>query len=329
MSKVHPLATSAALAAVLLVMGLAAWNGNGQEKDKGEAGTVQLGPNASLGGRRAFPDDNLWNKDISQSPVDAHSDRYIASIGTDAPLHPDFGPPYHGEPNGIPYVVVPGKQKRVPVTFRYASDSDPGPYPIPADAPIEGGPNAKEGDRHVLIIDRDNWMLYELFAAERKGNQWHAGSGAIFDMKVNKFRPAGLTSADAAGLPVFPGLVRYDEVFELKEIRHALRFTAKRTRKAYVHPARHYASNSRDPNRPPMGMRVRLKADYDISGFSANAQIILKALKKYGMFLADNGGNWYFSGVPDDRWDNEELATLKRVKGKDFEVIQLGRLVTQ
>jgi hypothetical protein len=314
----------------LIVLGLTItiWNGRGQGQDKSPAGNVKLGPNASLGGKLPFPDDNPWNKDISDSPLDAKSDRYIASIGVDTPLHPDFGTTYQGVPSGIPYVVVPGDQKRVPVTFNYPDESDRVAYPIPPDAPIEGGPDAKEGDRHVLIIDRDNWRLYELFGVHREGQRWHAGSGAVFDMKSNFFRPAGWTSADAAGLPVFPGLVRYDEVVEQKEIRHALRFTARRTRKGYVHPARHHASSSRDPNLPPMGMRVRLKAAYGISGFSPNVQVILKALKNYGMFLADNGSNWYISGAPDPRWNDDELHTLKRVKGKDFEVVQMGRVVT-
>ncbi|MDH7569211.1 MAG: hypothetical protein QHJ73_06460 [Armatimonadota bacterium] len=287
----------------------------------------QLGPNASLGGKRPFPDDNPWNQDISKEPVDPNSARYIASIGTDAPLHPDFGTVWNGAPNGIPYVVVPGDQKRVPVRFQYAAESDPGPYPIPPDAPIEGGPNGT-GDRHILVIDRDHWKLYELFHAFPEGEGWRAGSGAIFDLNSNALRPPGWTSADAAGLPIFPGLVRYDEVVELGEVRHAFRFTARRSRRAYVHPARHWASRSNDPNLPPMGMRVRLRADFDVSGFPPAARVILNALKKYGMFLADNGGDWFLSGAPDPRWNDEEIRTLKRVKGRDFEVVRMGEVTS-
>jgi hypothetical protein len=211
----------------------------------------------------------------------------------------------------------------VPVTFEYADESDPGPYPIPPNPPIEGGPDS-EGDRHILIIDRDNHRLYELFSAYPTEKGWRAGSGAIFDLDSNALRPAGWTSADAAGLPIFPGLVRYDEVMEKGEIKHALRFTARRTQRGYISPARHFASSSSDPNLPPMGLRVRLKADYDVSGFPRPVQVILTALKKYGLLLADNGGNWFISGAPDPRWDDEALATIKRVKGRDLEVVDTG-----
>ena len=288
---------------------------------------VQLGVNASLGGRRPFPDDNPWNTDISREPVDPRSAVYIASIGADRPLHPHFGTVWQGSPWGMPYVVVPGSQPKVRVTFDYADESDPGPYPIPKEPPIEGGPNAPlDSDRHIMMIDRDNWKLYELFNARWVNGGWRAGSGAIFDLNSNKLRPDGWTSADAAGLPIFPGLVRYDEVAELGEIRHAFRFTAVRTRKAYVFPARHYASPHREPNLPPMGMRVRLRADYDISGFPKTAQIVLTALKKYGMILADNGGDWYVIGAPHPRWNDAEIDTLKRVKGRDFEVVRMGKI---
>jgi hypothetical protein len=282
---------------------------------------------ASLGGKRVFPADNPWNRDISGAPVDPNSDRLVASIGADRNLHPDFGTVYQGAPNGIPYIVVPGTQPRAPVQFRYPDESDPGPYPIPPDAPIEGGPNSR-GDRHVLVIDRDHWMLYELFSAYPEGKSWRAGSGAIFDLSSNKLRPAGWTSADAAGLPIFPGLVRYDEVMERKVISHALRFTVVHSRRAYVYPARHFASRSTDPNLPPMGMRVRLKATYDISRFPPPARVILTALKKYGMIVADNGGDWFLSGAPDPRWDDEQLSTLKQVKGRDFEVVRMEGIVT-
>lgn len=287
--------------------------------------TIAYGPGASLQGRRPFPADNPWNRDISREPVDQHSEALLASIGLDRGLHPDFGTVWNGAPNGIPYVVISGDQPRVPVRFEYASESDLGPYPIPLEAPIEGGPNGT-GDRHILIVDADNWMLYELFAAypEDGGTRWRAGSGAIFNLHSNDLRPAGWTSADAAGLPIFPGLVRYDEVVEQGAIQHALRFTARRTRRAYVAPARHYASRITDPNVPPMGMRVRLKQSFDISSYPRPVQVILEALKTYGMFLADNGSDWYVSGAPDPRWNDAELAALRRVRGRDFEVVQMG-----
>jgi hypothetical protein len=278
-------------------------------------------------GRRPFPADNPWNQDVSREPVDPNSDALIAGIGVDTGVHPDFGTVWNGAPNGIPYVVVPGTQARVPVRFLYSGESDPGPYPIPPDAPIEGGPSST-GDRHILVVDRDNWKLYELFDAHREGDGWRAGSGAIFDLSSNALRPAGWTSADAAGLPIFPGLVRYDEVVEQREIRHALRFTVARTRRAYVHPARHWASSNTSPDLPPMGMRVRLKATFDVSSFPPNIRVILEALKRYGMFVADNGSNWYLSGAPDPRWNDSELATLRRVKGRDFEVVRMGTIVT-
>jgi hypothetical protein len=299
------------------------------EKTPEKTQGIQLGPNASLNGKRPFPDDNDWNADISQVPVDPNSDTYIASIGADAHLHPDFGTVYQGAPLGMPYVVVPGNQPRLPVTFAFADESDHCLYPIPPDAPIEGGLSAKHGDRHVLIIDRDNWKLYELYAVRQEDNHWLAGSGAVFDLRSNNLRPAGWTSADAAGLPIFPGLVRYDEVMQQKEIRHALRFSAKKTRRAYIHPARHFASKSTDNQLPPMGLRVRLKASVDISKFPASAQVILQALKNYGMFLADNGGNWFLSGAPDPRWKDEDLATLKRIQGQDLEVIRIGNITGQ
>lgn len=296
-----------------------------QKAGKGE---VQLGPNASLGGKRFFPNNNPWNWDISDEPVDPNSANIIASIGMNKPLHPDFGTVWEGAPNGIPYVVVDGKQPKVPVSFEFADESDPGPYPIPKDAPIEGGPKSK-GDRHILVLDRDNWMLYELYSAYPTANGWRAGSGAIFNLNSNKLRPAGWTSADAAGLPILPGLVRYDEVMEQKEIRHALRFTVQKTRRAYVAPATHFASPHTDANLPPMGMRVRLRADFNMNGFPAEVQVILKCLQRYGMFVADNGGDWFLSGAPDPRWSDENLRALKKVKGKDFEVVKMGPLVTK
>ncbi|MBV9926173.1 MAG: hypothetical protein JOZ96_14230 [Acidobacteria bacterium] len=288
-----------------------------------------LGAGASLNGKRLFPADNPWNQDVSNDPVDPNSANLIASIGLGTSLHPDFGTVWNGAPNGIPYVVVSGSQTKVPITFNaYGGESDPGPYPVPSDAPVEGGPSGT-GDRHVIVIDRDNWKLYELYRAFPNGSGWGADSGAVFDLNSNALRPAGWTSADAAGLPIFPGLVRYDEVFGRREITHALRFTASRTRRAYVLPARHFASSNTDPNLPPMGMRVRLKASVDISGYSPAMQVVLRALKKYGMILADNGSNWYVSGAPDPRWDDSELNTLKGIRGSDFEVVRMGTIVTQ
>jgi hypothetical protein len=308
---------------------LAACGGDGPTRPPDGGNEGPLGPGASLEGRRPFPADNPWNADVSGEPVDPSSAALIAACG-DRGLHADFGTVWNGAPNGIPYVVVAGTQGRVPVTFDYADESDAGPYPIPADAPIEGGPDGT-GDRHVLIIDRDNWKLYELYDAHpvNGGQRWTAGSGAVFDLNSNALRPAGWTSADAAGLPIFPGLVRYDEVVEQKEIRHALRFTCPTTRRAYVHPARHFASSRTDPNLPPMGMRVRLRASFDVSGFSPNVRVILNAMKKHGMLLADNGSGWYVSGAPDPRWSDDELATLSRVRGSDFEVVRMGTIVTQ
>lgn len=280
--------------------------------------------------KRLFPADNPWNQDISKLPVDRMSDAIIRRIGADKGLHPEYGTVYRGAPNGIPYVVVPGNQKKVPVYYEadgYGNQSDPGPMPIPFDAPIEGGPSGT-GDRHVCVLDRDNWKLYELFAARpRPDGSWSARSGAVFDLSTNKLRPLGWTSADAAGLPILPGLVRYDEAMIKKEIPHALRFTVEATRPAFVLPATHYTLNGpRAPDAPPMGMRVRLKADYDISGFPEEAQVVLKCLKKYGMILADNGGPWFIQGAPDPRWNDLNTHTLKKVKGRDLEVVEMKNM---
>jgi len=299
------------------------------DDDSGGDQDVTRNGGGTLDGKQIFPSDNPWNTDISNAAVDPNSEALIRSMGWDAALHPDFGTVWNGAPNGIPYVVVTGQQAKVPVSFTYNDESDPGPYPIPPEAPIEGGPNSN-GDRHVLVIDKDNWMLYELFAAypQDGGTSWRAGSGAIFDLSSNNLRPAGWTSADAAGLPIFPGLVRYEEAVEQKEIRHALRFTCAVTRRAYVHPARHFASIRTETNLPPMGMRVRLKANYDVSTFPAEVQVILLALKKYGMIVADNGSSWFISGAPDSRWSDDNLHTLQSVKGKNFEVLKMENVIT-
>jgi hypothetical protein len=285
---------------------------------------------ATLPNRSVFPANNPWNTDISADTVDPNSSTLIGSCGAAARVHPDFGTVWNGAPNGIPYVLVRGTRKTVPVTFQYASESDPGPYPIPPTAPIEGGPNGT-GDRHVLVVDVDNWKLYELYAAYpvNGGASWRAGSGAIFDLNSNALRPAGWTSADAAGLPIWPGLVRYDEAVTKGAITHALRFTCPTTRRAYVNPARHWASSNTSAALPPMGMRVRLKASVNISSFPPEVRVILTALKKYGMFLADNGSSFYVSGAPDSRWNDSALATLGQLHGSDFEVVKMGTIVTQ
>jgi len=285
---------------------------------------------AEMEGCPVFPPDNIWNVRVDTLPVHPDSEAFIATIGADEPLHPDFGsgvwPPGSDSPVGIPITVVSGTQPLVPVTFYYAEESDPGPYPIPPDALVEGGPGSS-GDRHVLVFDRDNCMLYELFDAwPHTEGSWEAGSGAIFDLTSHALRPEGWTSADAAGLPILPGLVRFEEVAS-GEIRHALRFTAPETRRAYVWPARHFASSLTGEQYPPMGQRFRLKADIDVSGFSAPVQVILNALKRYGMILADNGAPWYVSGVPDERWDNDILHELHQIRGSDFEAVDASGLM--
>ena len=304
----------------------------------GNLHVASLGPGASLNGAVPFPADNAWNTDISKAPVDADSDALIASIGLARGLHPDFGAGlWEGAPIGIPYVVVGAGQPKVQITFTaYGDESDPGPYPVPHDAPIEGqraDGGAFGGDRHVLVIDRDANRLYELGNAfPQADGSWLASGGAVFHLDSNVVRPGGQpgwTSADAAGLPIFPGLARYDEAAS-GVIRHALRFTVSRTRRAYVPPATHWASGDTNASLPPMGMRVRLKAGFVIpAGFSTESRAILQALKTYGMLVADNGSSWYISGAPDERWNNEALLReLGAVKGADFEVVRMQRLAT-
>lgn len=294
---------------------------------QGPAPRVALGPNASLRGRRLLPDDSPWHRDVSKDPVDPNSAKILARVGLDKPLHADFGPEWQGAPIGIPYVVVSKDQPRVPVAFTDAEESDPGPYPIPPDAPIEGGPKGT-GDRHVLVLDRDTWTLWEMFNAHPDGSGgWKADSGAVWDLTRNQVRPAGWTSADAAGLPILPGLVRYDEVVEAKALEHAVRFTLAKTRRAYLPPASHWASEAHDDDLPPMGMRVRLKAGYDLSGFGPEAKVILQALKKYGMILADNGTDNFISGAPDPRWNVDALRQLRRVRTRDLEVVEMRDMV--
>lgn len=287
----------------------------------GLAGSAAIA--APLPGARncpVFPPDNPWNRRVDDLPVAANSTAVIASIGPEKTMHADFGSGlWEGGPIGIPITTVSSVQKRSAVSFEYADESDRGPYPIPAGVKIEGGPQA-DGDRHALIVDRDRCRLYELFALRRQGGHWTAGSGAIWDLRSNRLRPSGWTSADAAGLPILPGLARYDEVAGGR-IDHALRFTVSRTRRAYVWPARHFASSEADASLPPMGLRLRLKRSYDISRFPRQSRVVLQALKEYGMVVADNGSDWYVSGAPDPRWSNDDLRSLHTVPGSAFEVV--------
>lgn len=280
----------------------------------GSCSNMSLGQGAGLNGFVPFPSDNAWNRNIATAPVEPNSDAIINFIGASTPLHPDFGAgQYQGSTIGIPYVVV-GGQRFVKIGFNaYGDESDPGPMPVPKTAPIEGYPNPGSGDRHVLVLDRDNCWLYEMFGAHvLKNGNWTAASAAVWDLLNNEQRPYTWTSADAAGLPVFPGLARYDEV-AAGAIQHALRFTLKLSRAAFTPPASHWAANSSNGLAAPMGMRLRLKASYDISGFPQQSKVILTALQRYGMIMADNGSSMFVSGMPDDRWNNDDLNALKRV----------------
>jgi hypothetical protein len=274
-----------------------------------------VAPVPMVAGCQLFPADNPWRQDVSRLPVSSHSAAWVTSVGPTAHLHPDFGsdPSY-----GIPYSVVPAGQAMVPVTFvDYPDESDPGPYPVPADATVEAG-----GDRHVLVASGD-CKIYELYGAVRSGAGWKASNGAVFDLTSNALRPAGWTSADAAGLPILPGLVRRDEVLA-GHIDHALRFTVSTTQRGYINPATHQAGSTSSAAYPPMGARFRLKASYDLSRFHGESLVVLTALKKYGMFVADNGSNWYVSGSNDTGWDDEDLNQLKTVPGSAFEVVETG-----
>ncbi len=272
-----------------------------------------------------FPANNAWNQRVDKLPVAQNSATLIKSIGLDAPVHPDFGSgKYDGEPIGIPFDVVSKKTPTYRVTFDYADESDHVRYPIPRTVHIEGGPRST-GDRHAILVDKNTCRLYELFDVHHTSRGWTAGSGATWSLRSNHLRPAGWTSADAAGLPIFPGLARWDEVSR-GVIDHALRFTASQTRRAYVYPARHYASSSNSASLPPMGLRVRLKASVDISKFPRQARVVLKALQVYGMILADNGSPWYVSGAPNRHWNNDALHSLGRLTGADFEVVDTSSL---
>jgi hypothetical protein len=274
-----------------------------------------------------FPKSNPWNKRVDKLPLVRNSAAIVRSIGVGGSVHADFGSGlYEGAPIGIPYTTVSKSQKRVRVKFDYADESDKGPYPIPKNAPIEGG-RGSDGDRHVIVVDRDACKLYELYAAYpvNGGSSWKAGSGAIWSLESNKVRPKGWTSADAAGLPILPGLARFEDL-KKGGIDHALRFTAKSTRKAFIFPARHFASSLTYPDLPAMGQRLRLKASFNVNGFPRQARAVLVALKRYGMILADNGSSWFITGAPNKGWNNDDLHTLGKVKGSDFEVVDTSRL---
>ena len=272
-----------------------------------------------------FPASNAWNQRVDKLPVATDSAQLIASIGLDSPVHADFGSgTWDGGPIGIPFDVVSRATPRARVSFAYADESDRVRYPIPRHVHIEGGPHAT-GDRHAILVDRSSCRLYELYDLRHSGHRWAAGSGAVWSLRSNHLRPAGWTSADAAGLPIFPGLARWDEVAR-GVIDHALRFTAPRTRRAYVFPARHYASSSNDPSLPPMGLRVRLKASVSVASFPRQARVVLRALQRYGMILADNGSPWYVSGAPNRHWSNDDLHSLGRLTGADFEVVDTSSL---
>jgi hypothetical protein len=297
-------------AAVLVVIGLACLGGAAQ------ALRVPSAPSCPV-----FPASNPWNKRVDQLPVAQNTTAIIGSIGAGTGLHADFGSGlWEGSPIGIPFDVVSRSTPRARVTFEYDDESDHVGYPIPKGVHVEGG-----SDHHALLLDKSACRLYELGGLERRQGRWHAWAGATWSLRSNRVRPAGWTSADAAGLPIFPGLARYDEV-RRGVIDHALRFTAQRTRRAYVYPARHYASNLTSSNLPPMGLRVRLKARFDVRSFPRQARIVLVALKRYGMIVADNGSDWYITGVPNRGWSNDQLHTLARVKGSDFEVVETRSL---
>jgi hypothetical protein len=280
-----------------------------------------------VGSCRIFPRNNPWNQRVDKLPVARNSDTIVSSIGVSKGMHADFGSgKYNGGPIGIPYTTVGAGQHKVHVSFDYSDESDKGPYPIPPGAPIEGG-RGSSGDRHVIVVDRSKCKLYELYAAypQGGGKTWHAGSGAIWSLRSNHLRPKTWTSADAAGLPILPGLARYAEV-KRGVINHALRFTVSRTRNKFVYPARHQASSSSDPSLPPMGLRLRLKKSFPVSRYPKQSRVVLRALQRYGMIVADNGSDWYVSGAPSPGWNNDDLHSLGGVTGRNFEVVDTSSL---
>jgi hypothetical protein len=297
--------------------------------------TALVGPSAAVArmhpasaaleyGCPILPAQDPLNQEIADAPISPNSANYVASIGLTAHLHPDFGtnPSY-----GIPYTVVGPKQRKVPIKFtEYPSESNPGPYPVPADAPIEGAGKNGQGDKHVLVLQKGSCKLYELYDAERKGAGWSASNGAVFNLRSSALRPEGWTSADAAGLPIFPLLARYPEVAR-GQIDHALRVTVPETQNGYIHPATHFASASSNPNLPPMGLRLRLKASYSLAGFSGESLVILVALKRYGLIVADNGSPWFITGAPNPHWNDEDLEQIKQVPGAAFEAVETGPIL--
>ena len=288
----------------------------------GSAGATPL-PNAP--DCTVFPADNPWNTPVDSLPVANNSAAMIKAIGVHEPVHADFGSGrWDGGPIGIPFDVVSSATPTSRVRFDYADESDKVRYPIPRRVHIEGGARST-GDRHALLVDKSTCRLYELYNLHHTRRGWTAGSGATWSLSSDALRPAGWTSADAAGLPIFPGLARWDEV-AAGEIDHALRFTAPKTRRAYVYPARHFASDSTSTSLPPMGLRVRLKASVDLSKFPKQSRVVLKALQVYGMILADNGSPWYVSGAPNAHWSNDDLHSLGRLTGADFEVVDTSSL---
>jgi hypothetical protein len=293
----------------------------------GVTGLAPARPLPSAPHCRIFPRSSQWNQRVDKLPVLSNSNAMVAAVGASSSSHADFGSGlYNGGPIGIPYTTVSKRQKRVHVSFDYSDESDRGPYPIPPNVPIEGGRNA-DGDRHAIVVDRSRCRLFELFDAHplNGGSSWHAGSGAIWSLRSNHLRPRGWTSADAAGLPILPGLARYDEARRGK-IDHALRITVPRTRKAFIYPARHFASSDTDPNLPAMGQRVRLKRSFDVSRFPRQSRVVLRALQRYGALVADNGSAWYVSGAPNRGWNNDDLHSFGRIKGSDFEFVDTSSL---
>ena len=281
-------------------------------------------PSLASSGCPLFPADNVWHADVSRLPVHPRSGAYLEAMGAGAGIHADFGSgTWEGGPIGIPYTVVGAGQPRVPVRFGYAGESDPGPYPVPPDAPVEGGPDAG-GDRHVLVVQAGSCRLYELFDAHREGGGWRAGSGAVWDLRSNRLRPSGWTSADAAGLPILAGLVRYEEVARGR-VDHAIRVTVDRSQASFLWPARHHAGQA-GASLPPMGLRLRLRAGVELGGFPYQARVILQAMRTHGLVVADNGSSGFIGGVPDERWDNDALQQLRRVTLADFEAVDTSGL---
>jgi len=296
-------------------------DGGGDQGSDGDGGSVV----PVIGGCQLFPADNLWNTPVDTADVHPQSDTYIQSIGPDTELHPDFGTEWEGILLGIPYTTVPDDQALVDVSFRWPEESDPGPYPIPADAPVEGGPDA-DGDRHVLVVREGACILYEMFDSHlQPDGSWTAGSGAVWHLDQNEVRPEGWTSADAAGLAILPGLLRWEDVYETGEVRHALRVTVSQAQRAYILPATHSDGQcGYDPDCPPMGLRLRLKADFDESGFDPALQIIFRGMKKYGLVVADTGSDMFVSGAHDMRWDDDLLHAFHQLTASDFEAVYTG-----